>query len=314
MKKPSETAGEVRVFASVDLIGSTALKGKFSSDPGLYDSRKPHWYNSVGSFYERFLSTLNKAGAARSKNKRWELVKGIGDELMLTQVINNHLDAYSLALIFRNALRNFNAAGTELKVKGCIWLAGFPINNAKIPLPTAKGMAITEDYLGPSIDAGFRIAKFATEHKLMVAVDLALLLTHKRASNDLRFGFDGQVTLKGVLDNQAYPLVWIQSVQKNPDETAAGYKPGECEVDTLHKFCGSFIKKKQDTSWLIMPYLKHDHEYQEQAEWHRKIRDEWILTEQKISNGASKNPPARRNRIKLDPDEVSIAVRKIRAK
>jgi len=308
MTKTSETAGEVRVFASVDLIGSTALKGKFFSDPRQYPFGKPHWYMSVGAFYARFLSTLNKAGSKRSKDKRWVLVKGIGDELMLTQAIRTHHDAHDLAVIFRNALRTFNADGGELRVKGCLWLAGFPINNAKIPLPTAKGTATVEDYLGPSIDAGFRIAKFATEHKMIVAVDLALLLTHQRASNDLRFGFDGQVTLKGVLDNQTYPLIWIEAVQENADERAAGYTPGECVVPTLHTFCRDFIKKKQEASWLIMPYLEKDHDYHEQAEWHRKIRAEWLLNEKKISNGRGKDPKSRVGKSALDADQVHSAI------
>lgn len=313
MRQISKTTGEVRLFSSVDLIGSTALKGKFFNDPKQYSFGKPHWYTSVGTFYERFLNTLNKAGAEKRKNKRWELVKGIGDELMLTQLIRTHQDAYVLTKIFRNALRDFNAGGGELKVKGCVWLAGFPINNAKIALPTAKGTATTDDYLGPSIDVGFRISKFASEHKLVVAVDLALLLTHKRPSNDLRFGFGGQVTLKGVLDNKVYPLIWIEAVQENPDELAAGYTPGECHVDRLHLYCESFIKQKQESSWLILPYLEHDCEYQKQAVWHQKIREEWMLTERKISNGASQDPKASRDRLKLDPDQISKAVQRNRS-
>jgi len=73
-------------------------------------------------------------------------------------------------------------------------------------------------------------------------------------------------------------------VQENPDERAAGYTPGECVVPTLHTFCKDFIKRKQDASWLILPYLERDREYREQADWHRKIRSEWLLTEKKISN------------------------------
>lgn len=268
----------VRLFASVDLIGSTSYKNKFSDNPKSYTGGKPPWFKEIGDFYNVFAKKLREAEEAlpdESSDRSWEIVKAIGDELLLTCIVENQQAVYRLSLVFRNGLRLFNRIGErKLKVKGCLWLAGFPINNAVAPIASEKHQKSLDDYLGPSIDAGFRIAKLATLRKLSVSVDLALLLTHPTDKNELKFYYDGNESLKGVLSEKPYPMIWIESDEDTTEEDLLGIRKAHCELEKLHEFCRNFIESVQESSWLVIPYFKQDSSYSKTASWHKRIREE----------------------------------------
>lgn len=254
----------VRLFASVDLVGSTAFKNKFTSDALNYASGTPPWSEVFRAFYHKFSSLINesegkfKSGSLiKDKRNRFVLLKGIGDELVYSQEIKHHDEAIELTVIFRDSLRKYNELlkkeDCPLRVKGTLWLAGFPINNTKIPNPAPPdaGSAQPEyDYLGPSIDTGFRISKFSTIRKMVVSIDLALLLTCS-TDTGLVFYFDGVESLKGVLNEKPYPIVWVECDEDRTIEELQGIKKEPCREGNLQAFCKKFIADHQEQSWLI---------------------------------------------------------------
>jgi hypothetical protein len=69
------------------------------------------------------------------------------------------------------------------------------------------------DFLGPEIDAGFRISKFALRRRLVVSAELSCLLFRERAAYT---GIEKQLKivsfqiLKGVWTGRHYPIVWYE--------------------------------------------------------------------------------------------------------
>ncbi len=84
---------------------------------------------------------------------------------------------------------------------------------------TKNGITDRYDFLGPDMDIGFRIAKFAFHHKVVLSADFAYLLYKMLKIKDLEIGYkiDNNLRivsyeiLKGVWDEQYYPIVWYNT-------------------------------------------------------------------------------------------------------
>ena len=297
---PEPEAPSVRLFASVDLIGSTAFKNQVGSEAAGYRNRVPPWAETFRGFYWGFARTLHEVpdqhgDSAQSDGERFVLFKSLGDELIFTQTIRRHGDAVRLSTRFRNALRAYNSSlgGQQLglRVKGTLWIAGFPINNTQIADPRLGDGLGGFDYLGPSMDAGFRLAKHASKRRLQVSVDLALLLTVAQTS--LTFFFDGMEPLRGVLGDRPYPLIWIESDEDDIEQRLQGIDRRHCDYRDLHQFCDNYLASCQSPPcWLIKPYLADDPRFQEQPAWHRQIYAEWAKEGAKQSAVTTGSAPA----------------------
>ncbi len=141
--------------------------------------------------------------------------------------------------------------GSELDVKGCIWSAGFPVTNRMVVIPerydkSQEALQSTDpeyaqlftlnqylsgsvtqqqryivDYVGPSMDTGFRLASIATPRKLLLSIEVAYLLSkvnqtwidriYRRIKLGSEFSicFDGKSPLKGVMGNKPYPVFYV---------------------------------------------------------------------------------------------------------
>jgi hypothetical protein len=103
----------------------------------------------------------------------------LGDEIVFTTELKCCRDALTHIWAFRAAVTKFPQLwlekGVSLTLKATAWLAGFPVTNAELVIATAEGME-SLDFVGPSIDLGFRIARFADPHKFVLSADLALMM------------------------------------------------------------------------------------------------------------------------------------------
>jgi len=280
----------VRLFASVDLIGSTAYKNRHEPSSVSYKTQKTPWIKGFEEFYLRFSEALQHQCELNGFNEGdgsvgVKFFKAIGDELIFQTVIKHHRHAIKFALAFRAALQEYNAKLNKtqlpLQLKGTMWIAGLPINHQEIQTPE-KGAK--SDYLGPSIDAGFRITKFSTKRKLSVSVDLALLLTASSKAkdappNDLVFYFDGQQSLKGVLGDRPYPIIWIEAAPKSEEEILLGIPKDPCDAFRLNRFCRDYISELQETTWLIEPYFADDDAFDRPCAWHQQILQIWQIAD-----------------------------------
>lgn len=137
--------------------------------------------------------------------------KALGDEIIfVVEITKSHEpDLYVNGL--RRALSKWNEVGlepgstTRLRVKGAAWTAGFPVCNTILTLHGKQ-----EDFVGPSMDIGFRVAERATVYRMALSVDLAWLLSVAPGDGRMMIRFDGVNLLKGMGDSVGYPCLWIE--------------------------------------------------------------------------------------------------------
>ncbi len=267
------TRPALRLFLSVDLENSTKLKqGR--------NAKGEKWFTEVLLFARDFPLLFEaklqrrdraekhaerpKAGSRRAARGEAEplgpptppppvppIWKMLGDELIFVQRLRKGRDAHTYLEAFREALAQWNLdvaqRGTRaaqaskerrgrLFVKGAAWLAGFPIANAVIDAGDGRA-----DYVGPSIDAGFRIARLAARRRIPVSVDLAWLLLH--SGSTLPLHFDGTVELKGVAEESGYPHLWLEvgdSAYVRAERQMLGYR-AQKDTQEMKRLCELFI-------------------------------------------------------------------------
>ncbi|GAV19678.1 hypothetical protein MMIC_P0629 [Mariprofundus micogutta] len=128
---------------------------------------------------------------------------------------------------------------------------------------------MVRDFIGPSIDIGFRVASLSTPRKMMVSVDLALLVAKVRGATspednppmlDLRY--DGKKILKGVLDNKPYPMFWIDTMPDSEEEISnqeaeiLGYNVST--IENIKIFVDEFISTHGGDLFCCLPYIIND--------------------------------------------------------
>lgn len=100
-------------------------------------------------------------------------------------------------------------------------------NNVNKSLEPERFLGLSRDYVGPSIDIGFRLSALSTSRKLIISVELAYMLSDSLFDNfnidkakdahdsidKFTFGYDGRKQLKGVIREEAYPIFWIDTHQ-----------------------------------------------------------------------------------------------------
>lgn len=293
----------LRLFLSVDLENSTKLKqGRRSEGES--------WLSVVldfaTSFPQLFKARLQEHARLQGlpEPQMPPIWKMLGDELLFVQALEKADEARVLLDAFRPALAHWNkevAEGTSrgrLFVKGAAWLAGFPIANAVIDAGDGR-----EDYVGPSIDAGFRIARLATRRRLPVSVDLAWLLLHLRPATSLPLHFDGPALLKGVAEETGYPSLWLEvgdSDYVKAERQMLGYD-GQSNSEEMERLCGLFIREfgvpahipflASDADFVEKP-PGYEHDLRQHVEWLRRevyLVDE-IETEEPVSVSSELTP------------------------
>jgi hypothetical protein len=215
------------------------------------------------------------------------VVKALGDEILLQTEVQNHNDARRVVKFFALAMTEYkrkNLYSYNLLLKGTAWIAGFPNNNHKVTLADAKGL---DDFIGPSMDTGFRLGKFAKPSKLVVSVDLALLMLH--GHDGCQLYCDGFDSLPGVLDGRPYPILWYPVVTEHDDLQKLALKVTNKDPPDrydLEKYCAEFIKAAKGT-WLCRPYFREDESFSEVPEDHLKRADEFDAR----NNAQGEDPP-----------------------
>lgn len=214
----------IYIFFSFDLVGSTRFKVE---EPAI-------WPYIIFKFYELIYNEL--------KNKIPQILvwKYLGDEVLLYVSIKDfECDsliyeipdiAYNVqSKVAKDIQTIIHKKKLKLDIKSTIWIAGvqtvksqvFNANDISIEdekyrnlmMPLTVGDKLQVDFLGPDMDTGFRISKFAYHHKVVLSADLAYLLYRMKKPRK-RKGIDEQLkivsfeTLKGVWDNKYYPIIW----------------------------------------------------------------------------------------------------------
>lgn len=320
------------------------------------------WFSPIASFYREIERLFSAAWTHLSRTAesefQWptgeppELWKAAGDELLYVKTLSDYREALITVRAWINAINQHRGVMKSqfpmLDLKATAWLAGFPVNNAEVILrpsisdpgddiaegdPILSNLILLRDYydkssqgfrdfIGPSVDTGFRVATLASARKMAITVDLALLLAHATVNqpNDehfpfkkLQFHYDGRVPLKGVFDGSDYPFFWIDTANDDAlieiEDTISRVEP--IGANEVKEFCERFITKTG--GHVIKPFIlgSQDPLFGEVPEYHvahlRKLADYWEKelvkrdTERKALSGES--PGAEEQEKSLEPDE-----------
>ncbi|MED4559636.1 hypothetical protein [Bacillus subtilis] len=216
----------VYLFFSFDLVNSTIFK------------TTKEWQQVFKRFYELIETLLqNKYG---EEIKLW---KYIGDEVLLYLKVTEFDQIYKCAPIVSKVIKDviqqlykdYPYAKQIIFIKSTIWLADVIYQQPNEPNKnetTAKNIVFfvgnnpewldgsQVDFLGPDIDLGFRLSKFAQKSKVLISADLAYILNRKkgeiesferedRVVIDDSYKIVSYETLKGIWNNRRYPIIWF---------------------------------------------------------------------------------------------------------
>lgn len=219
---------EIRLFFSVDIEGSTSFKHSIVGG-------RSTWGPFFLEFFQSFPPTLAKcetdlaALLQMGTSSTFEPWKALGDELVFSKRLSTGFEVYEGLCSAREAIiqgsaslrrhRESRASSGDIDqypvhLKGTAWLAGFPIKNMKVPTVRA---GTVDDYIGPSIDLGFRLTKMSSPWRMAVSTPLAWMaakVQHEQSASlkgqMLKWSYLGRQTLKGIEGNRAgYPVFCI---------------------------------------------------------------------------------------------------------
>lgn len=249
------------LFFSVDIVDSTRMKYENENWPILFANHYSIFQKALRSKCGKLITESQKELILPPMN----LWKTNGDEILFYISINESFKRrsdkkriqhrYELALwyikAFAETIQQYNDnVQNKLKVKGTAWSGNTPTIDYQVLGEDGK-----KDFIGKSIDIGFRLSKYSTIGKMMVSVELAIillrdnLLTLKR--NNIQLFFDSIEILKGVLKDKPYPIFWINMHNKLTEIELAG-KTNQQTLDIM-QYLEEYIKTTSDQ--LHYPYI-----------------------------------------------------------
>jgi hypothetical protein len=221
----------IRLFLSTDVAGSTEFK------TGLARRRGTGWLDVFRDFFRNFpIMMMGQVGMeflAEEALPEVTVWKFMGDETIFVCAPAAPEEVTLLLRAHLNAMAAYEAeylADLPLRLKGVAWLARFPSPNIEIEVPElSRGSGATQtDFIGPDIDLGFRLGKFAWPATVSVSLDLLDVVLHAGNRDLLDFFLVGREPLKGVLFGRPYPAIWAR-----PAGAASGFLPWEVEDSPL---------------------------------------------------------------------------------
>lgn len=228
----SKSKPELYLFLSVDIINSTKLKyppeleckltpedsecplSKKELNCPLTKSKciskindKDYWFTSIRRFYEEFPEQLKqqinstKAEFGTPDIEDCKIWKLIGDEILFSVKINKKDEVPCIIKAFEKTIDEWysNDEHKTIHLKGCAWIGQIPFIDKKVKVMDAI------DFLGTSIDCGFRLGKYADENLIVLSIEV-VDLCEKCNNFHLEIRYFKSEKLKGVLNNFNYPI------------------------------------------------------------------------------------------------------------
>lgn len=214
-----ERVPQIFIFFSFDLVGSTEFK----------NTQKKEWPEVFARFYESIIREMK----AQSPNiKIW---KYIGDEVLFYKKLNTRVDLFSSIPSAFEALTSSlkhlknipNETIKPLSIKATVWCAPVVIVRGELEnslVKKAQNIALSvvyeenntlKDFIGPDIDTGFRISRYAEKEKLVVSADFAYLLLESVPPKNVNkntllqnLKIVSYEDLKGIWKDRYYPIIW----------------------------------------------------------------------------------------------------------
>ncbi|MDR3111513.1 MAG: hypothetical protein LBU65_17720 [Planctomycetaceae bacterium] len=267
------------IFFSIDLEGATAYKVQKRKQVDDND-----WCSVFESFYKelpiRFIHAYRKPANSQTTTNTTEPVlptlwKFVGDEVLLyspltsSRQIPEHLRAFRQTIIDYN--KKLKQQNMSVRCKGTAWIAGFPINNRIVFTPNKTAQSrnfdseLAVDFIGSSIDCGFRLTKFSSPRMLVISLDLAWMLAETVKNFDAtdfdsvgsKIRYAGKHELKGVFSGKPCPVFWLDTLDEAPVEDKWLSTAKQCKCVDVVKFCEQFASDI-NTDDFARPFIEKD--------------------------------------------------------
>jgi hypothetical protein len=204
----------VRLFLSVDISGSTEFKARFTGQGA------EGWLATFRTFFTSFpLMVAGQIGFEfldQDETPAIDVWKVMGDEVVFVAQPGSAEELTSMLIALLRTMRIYedrHFADLPLRLKATAWLADFEGANIEIEIPELSSGAHGEhrDFIGPDIDLGFRISKFARPSSLTVSLDVAEAVLNAANTERASLYLMGREGLKGVMFGRPYPIVWMHA-------------------------------------------------------------------------------------------------------
>lgn len=220
-----------RLFLSVDMSGSTEFKARFTGQGA------EGWLSIFKAFFTNFpLMLAGQIGFEFLDDDRTPALhvwKVMGDEVVFAAEPESAEELTAILLALLRTMRMYEARHFQelpLRLKGTAWLADTGGANIEIEIPElSSGQGAHVDYIGPDIDLGFRIAKFARPGCITVSLDVMEAILSAANGDRAALYLMGQEALKGVMFGRPYPIVWMLDAGGE----GFGFLPWEIDSDPM---------------------------------------------------------------------------------
>ncbi len=253
------------LFASVDISNSTAFKQQPRS-------KGKDWVHRFRNFFSDFPQEINRAEDNYGREPRfqscndepWKLWKFIGDEILVWANVptRSHvfLRLHSLLKAVDEYETQIRLGAPSLGLKTTVWLTNTPLPNTVVEISQADhdGKPIkVRDFLGPGIDLGFRLTRFADNRFVPLSAGLAFVLCSQPRPDlfdDLAIGYLGRQPLKGVMDGRPYPVFFIDRARgvQTKEDVVLG-RNVKTEPASVSAFLREFFERESDRHCPFFP-------------------------------------------------------------
>jgi hypothetical protein len=326
----------------------------------------PPWLSSISDFFAQFGRVFNEGWdeyCEYAKNKSLpsgsapQLWKANGDELIYVKELNDRRELYGCLDAWIRSLRSYRSELQKhgsLDVKGTCWFAGFPITNSEIVFQQNVGLdddnfaddprlrqlylrekwhqsstgdsTLIRDFIGPSIDIGFRLTGLASPRKMIISLDVAYFIAtahlpsgspSERRLEWFNTVYDGRKPLKGVLNGKPYPVFWIDVTKDEPLAQAEDKLLNHikyCSEKEIMEFCENFFVEHRGS--MLKPFLinEPDEQYgiipENYFEFLEYLQDRWQSEKERYENEMAENSPDQEEGEKLSSAEMKDIARK----
>lgn len=202
----------LRLFLSVDMVGSTEFKARSSG-------ASTAWVEIFRDFFTKFpLLLAGQVGFEffdEEETPALEVWKALGDEAIFMAEPNSAEEITSFIAAMLRAIALYERdyfSELPLRLKGSAWLVDFSEGNIELPIPelSRSGSSAHVDFIGPDVDIGFRISSRARPQVIVMSADVVSSVLNANNRDKLDMFLLGREPFKGVIFGQPYPIVWAR--------------------------------------------------------------------------------------------------------
>lgn len=278
--------------------------GRLWADGGMAPPWLSPIANFFGSFREAFIREWKTFRGSIASELRIEVNidpsfwKANGDELIFVKELDDRREILGCIHAWLLALKAVRPVLQKdgLDAKATAWTAGFPVTNSELVFQLNPGsqsdpyedyedeprllqfsllekwyqesdsqISLLMDFIGPSIDIGFRLTAHSSARRFVISIDIAYFLantplppTSKIKVPPIIYG--GKEVLKGVLGGKPYPIFWIDTMAPSSKEVP---KPEDKLLNPppltdISGFCVEFYR--QHSADMFEPFIYREHE------------------------------------------------------